>query len=299
MKTILWVSLCAVITSVSARAANIVWVSFHSGDNSPSANAAAAGFTQAPDVGYTTLLANNGHTVTRFVTKEEPTAADAAFLNGFDLIIISRSVPSGNYQSATERIFWNTTITRPVINMGGYTLRGSRLGLTSGETIPDTTSDISLQAAVPTHPIFNGIALGAGNVMVNSFAGITTFNAVTQRGISVNSSPLAGGGTILATIGTGTIDNPANLGTGMIIAQWTPGSVTQTGNALGGHRMVFLSGSREMGITSEGAGIFDLAPDGQAMFLNAVTYMSTIPEPSTYVLLGIGALVLAWRWKRS
>ena len=237
--------------------------------------------------------------MTRFVTKEEPTAADATFLNGFDLVIIGRSVPSGNYQSTTERAFWNSAITKPVINMGGYTLRASRLGFTTGETIPDTTSDISLQALAPSHPIFSGVALDAGNIMVNSFAGITTFNAVAQRGISVNSSPLAGGGTIIATIGTGTIDNAANLGTGMIIAQWAPGSTTQTGNVLAGHRLVFFSGSREMGITSEGAGIFDLAPAGQAMFLNAVAYMSAIPEPSTYVLLGIGALALIWRWKRS
>jgi hypothetical protein len=74
---------------------NIAWVSFHAADDQPSTDAATAGFTQAPDIGYTDLLKGNGHQVTRIVTSGTP---DAASLNKFDLIIISRSVPSGDYQ---------------------------------------------------------------------------------------------------------------------------------------------------------------------------------------------------------
>ncbi|MBK7998505.1 MAG: hypothetical protein IPK15_07260 [Verrucomicrobia bacterium] len=65
--------LCGLMASVPADAANIMFVSFHSGDNTPSAAAVTAGFTQAPDVGYTQLLQNNGHTVTRVVTSDTPT----------------------------------------------------------------------------------------------------------------------------------------------------------------------------------------------------------------------------------
>ena len=47
---------------------------------------------------------------------------------------------------------------------------------------------------------------------------------------------------------------------------------------------MFLTGSRESAtpaLTSEGAGIFDLTPDGARLFLNAVNYIAglTNPEP--------------------
>jgi len=293
-----WISLCAAgvvastLVTAQASAASIAWVSFHSDPNVPSPAAATAGFTQAPDVGYTDLLTGNGHTVTRFLTTDTP---DTATLNTFDVVIIGRSVNSGNYELDAETAAWHS-ITAPTILMGGYTLRSSRLGFTTGTTIPDTTGDIRLMVNNPSHPIFAGIALDGTNTMVNPYAGITTFNGVTQRGISVNTNPLAGGGQLLAKVGT--VGDPANSGTGMIIGQWAPGSVmgTTPPDTLGGHRLVFLSGSRESsGLTSEGSGIFDLSADGGRMFLNAVNFMATIPEPSTaslamLAMAGLGLL---------
>ncbi len=81
----------------SPSSAKIAWVSFHSADGTPSSAAATAGFTNASDVGYTRLLADNGHQVTRVVTSGSP---NATLLNAFDLVIISRSVPSGITRSA-------------------------------------------------------------------------------------------------------------------------------------------------------------------------------------------------------
>jgi hypothetical protein len=70
---------------------------------------------------------------------------------------------------------------------------------------------------------------------------------------------------------------------------------TTPADVLGGHRLVFLSGSREQasGLAaggSETSGLFDLSADGSTMFLNAVNYMANIPEPSTGVL---GAIAMA------
>jgi hypothetical protein len=79
-----------------ASAASIAWVSFHAADNMPSAAAVTAGFTDAPDKGYTDVLQAAGHTVTRFVTTDN---APPAGLDAHDVIIISRSVPSGHYQT--------------------------------------------------------------------------------------------------------------------------------------------------------------------------------------------------------
>lgn len=262
-----------------AAGANIVWVSFHAADNTPSAAAAGAGFTRAPDADYTQLLRSAGHTVTRYVTTAAP---DPAFLNTFDLVIVSRSVPSGNYQTAESTALWNG-LTKPTMHLGGYVLRGSRLGYTIGDTIPDTAGPIRLTVSNPSHPIFTGVALDAANTMVNPYADLVTFNSIVQRGISVNTSETLAEAVILATVGTDT--DPA-FG-GMVIGEYPVGTAmgNASGDLAGGKRLVFLTGSREQTITSEGSGIFDLTQDGARLFLNAVSYLTGVPvtEPPPLV----------------
>lgn len=290
--TALFVS--SILFAVSTQAANIAWVSFHAEDDAPGAGAAGAGFTMAPDSGYTSLLSGAGHNVTRFVTKDDPTAADADYLNNFDLIIIGRSINSGHYQQAGETAFWNTTITKPVMLMSGYTLRNSRLNYTTGGTIPDIAGTINLTVTDPSHPIFAGVALDGANTTVNPYAGIATYDTVTTRGISVNTDTIVGG-TVLATVGTP--GDPA-FG-GMIIGEWEAGAVLNNGEVLGGNRLVFLSGSREAeGVNTETAGILDLTATGQQMFLNAVSYMA-VPEPSSLALLGLGACAFLIRRRKA
>jgi hypothetical protein len=290
--------------ALPASAAKIGWVSFHATD-APSAAAMTAGFTAAPDKGYTDLLTANGHQVTRFLTHDSPTAADLATLNAFDVIIIGRSVNSGNYQQADEALFWNSTLTKPVINMGGYTTRNSRLGLTTGGTIPDTGATaaaggpVRLQVTNPAHPIFAGVPLDGTNTMVNLYADVVNapFAPNTpQRGISAVTEPIISGGTVLARVNTA--GDLANNNT--IVAFFPTGSATAAtpSTSLGGPRLMFLSGSREQGFTSEGAGIFDLQPDGARMFLNAVNYMSRIPEPSTITLVMVALAGLGLIRKR-
>lgn len=272
--------------------ANIAWVSFHAADNQPATDAATAGFTEAPDVGYTKLLADNGHKVTRIVTSGTP---DVARLNTFDLVIISRSVPSGDYQDPPETLAWNGVKT-PTMILGGYIMRNSRLGYTTGGTIPDTAGPVQLSVKDTTHPIFTGVTLGAGSVTVNPYADSVSFNDVPQRGISVNTDPLAGDGTILATIVAE--GDPANGGN--VIAEWPAGArmANAAGNILGGPRLVFLTGSRENdGLTSQGSGIYNLTDEGSRMFLNAVQYMAkppvVVPEFAPVALSG-GNITLSW-----
>ncbi|HOX01095.1 MAG TPA: PEP-CTERM sorting domain-containing protein [Candidatus Paceibacterota bacterium] len=293
MKQILSFLLVTALSVAAARAADITWVTLHPAENTPSGDAAAAGFTTAPDIGYTQLLTANGHNVTRYVSTGAP---DTALLNAADLVIIGRSVPSGDYQDDPETATWNG-ITAPMMIVNGYVTRSSRLGLASGTTLPDTTGSISLAINDPSHPVFSGIALNPDNTMANSYANIVSFNATTQRGISVINDPLAGGGQVLATVATA--GDPAVGGT--IIAEWQAGATLATSPAdtLGGHRLAFLTGSREAsGLTSHGAGIFDLTPDGTQLFLNAVSYMA-IPEPSIAFLLPLGGLALLWRRRRA
>jgi hypothetical protein len=86
---------------------------------------------------------------------------------------------------------------------------------------------------------------------------------------------MTNGGVVLGVVGN--INDPA-VASGMVIAEWLPGAVmaSNPSSPLGGRRLVFLSGSRESaGLTSEGAGIYDLTADGAQMLLNAVNYMTT------------------------
>lgn len=284
-----WTVLCALALTLSSQAANVAWVSFHSGDNSPDANAAAYGFTQAPDVGYTSLLAANGYNVTRFVTIDNGTPASLAVLNTFDLVIISRSVPSSHYQTSPGEVeAWNG-VTAPLMLLNGYVARNSRLGFVTGANLLDITNSISLTINNPAHPIFKGVTLDAGNKMVNPYAGLVTAtftNVVVQQGISVTTDSLADAGTVLATYDTFA---------GNMIAEWAAGATTARGDTFGGPRLMFLTGSRERSLPSDCAGMYDLFPDGEKMFLNAVDYMVTIPEPSTAVLLALGGLVFLLR----
>ncbi len=241
----------------------------------------------APDVGYTDLLTTAGHNVTRFVTVNDVNANTTLInqLNApeIDLVMISRSVDSAHYQTAAEATTWNNTITKPMMILGGYVLRQSRLGYVGNETIPDTTGPVKLTTTTPGHPIFAGIALDGSNTMVNDYStAVPILNTVqnpntVQRGISVNQLPIdnnGAGGTLLASLSV-----PIDAGGNLVIAEWASGtSITKDTGAqpLSNTRMAFLTGSREQGAngTSQQSGMFDLAPDGQTMFLNAVAYLA-------------------------
>lgn len=285
------------VPPVVSEGANIVWVSFHPGDEEPAGGAAGAGFTEAPDVGYTQLLESAGHTVTRYLTSSFP---DVDYLNSFDLVIISRSAPSTDYQSPDSTALWHS-LTAPTLHLGGYVLRANRLGFTTGDTIPDTAANatIRLQVNQPSHPIFAGIALDGTSNMVNAYSQPVSFQGTVQRGISVNTSPVISGATVLATVGT--VGDPA-FG-GMVVGEYPAGTVMGNASAdvTAGKRLVLLTGSRENdGLTSEGAGIFNLAGDGPRLFLNAVSYLAGLPGPTPETvdlavsLSPAGELVISW-----
>jgi len=288
MKRLVLFLLCGLLSISSSEAANIVFISFHGGDNAPSAAAITAGFTQAPDVGYTQLLTANGHTVTRIVSLDNA-GLSAAVLNAADLVIISRSVPSGHYQADAETAFWNG-ITAPTLILGAYIIRGGatgnvRLGYMATDMIPDTTSAARLRVRIPSHPVFAGVSLDSVGLMVNQYANMVSYTNTPQRGISVVTGATAGNGTVLATIGTP--GDPANGG--MVIGEWLAGATMNTtpnagpADILAGHRLVLLTGSRENAaitggapaLTSEASGIYDLTADGAQLLLNAVNYMTS------------------------
>jgi hypothetical protein len=264
------------IKVVEATGPTIAWVSYHAADDEPHADAAAVGFTQAPDIGYTDLLKANGYNVVRVLTSGSP---DVEFLNTMDLVIISRTANSGHYSGGSATL-WHS-VTAPMINLNGYTLRSSRLGFTDGTNMPDTTGDVKLTVTDPTHPIFAGIELIDGT-MVNPYAQgavpLPTDGVTISRGISINNNTPDDEGTVLATIAeVSAATGPVG---GMVIAEWPAGAIMEHSSGsptdvLGGPRLVFLTGSREpSGVTGgQAAALYDLYADGEQMFLNAVKYM--------------------------
>jgi hypothetical protein len=198
-----------------------------------------------------------------------------AVMNASSLVIASRSLASSSFQNAAADT-WNG-VTAPMMILNSYIARKSRLGFNTGTNIPDTTGDIKLTVKDPAHPIFAGIAL-TGDTMTNSYAGIAVYptDGTKAAGLSIVTDPANAEGTVLATVSADSTTGPAGA---MVIAEWQAGAtLTHDGGAgtdvLGGHRLVFLTGSRENGgKTSETAGMYDLAPDGAQMFLNAVQYM--------------------------
>lgn len=272
-----------VLGGSSAWGANVTWVSFHDTDAASEA-AAGAGLTEAADIGYTNLLSENGHNVTRFLTHEPLTEDDLSLLNGSDLVVISRSASSGHYDPPTD---WNTKVSAPVIAMSGYYLRSSRLNLTDGTTMVDTVEPLSLMADDPGHPVFAGIDVG-DIVMAN----VLDTNGALQRGVSINMANLVGGNVIASSTEAATAG-------GMVIGEWPAGATLNNGEELAGPRMAFLSGSREAdGVTSQTAGFYDLTDVGATLFLNAVDHMS-VPEPSSSALMIFGFVALGLMRRRS
>jgi hypothetical protein len=288
MKKVILGSVCLLLLSSPVGAASVAWISLHPTDATVTASA-NHGYTAATDIGYVDLLRNAGHTVTRYLTQSPANATTGqAFidnLNTHDLVIVSRQVGSGDYgegtaagaDATTERIRWHTGVTKPMMLMSGYVLRNNRLQFMTGDTIPDapTTNPangtVVLTAAAPSHPIFQGIALDASNNMNFATYPISAPDGSAMQGISVVTNPIAGGGTVLATVSS-TAANGAN---GMLIGHWPTGAVLG-GNALAAPRMAFMSGTREPVSPNnqvEIAGVKDLTAAGDQLFLNSVCFM--------------------------
>jgi hypothetical protein len=201
---------------------------------------------------------------------------------------VSRSNPSTDFQTTAETALWSS-ITKPTIHLGGYAIRGgttfpdgnSRLGYTTGSTIPDAQNPIHLTINQPSNPIFTGVRRDANNVMIDAYSSRVTSPVAPfglQNGISVNTNALPAGATLLASLPSITTATPAGQ-VGMFIAEYPQGTVLSSEGMdnQAGRRLVFLTGSRESGITSQAAGIYDLSAIGANMFLNAVNYVTNQP----------------------
>lgn len=267
-KLVIVAALVAVCLACPASAAlkSVVFVS----DNKDAQNLDPA--TNGPrDQTWVDLLEANGYAVNKdFMNQEGRNLDDAkiAALNAADLVIISRNTDSGSYDNGDAVAQWNA-ITTPILMQVMHISRSSRWKWLDTTNTNDTM--VNMQVVEPGHPIFQGVTLDANNEMA-AILSLTTLTNHTDPG----------NGTLLAK-------RPDN--DGLWIVEWATGQefYPGSGQIAGGPRMLLSSGQTQGGTD----GLYNLTPDGETVFLNAVAYM--VPEPATIALLGLGALALRRR----
>lgn len=205
----------------------------------------------ANEAGTKTALEAAGHTVTIAAnTYESLTAAGVTALNGFDLIIISRSNNSGLHGTdATVRANW-MSVTKPVLVMSAYVARTSRLQLFSTDGGIDA-GGTTATATVEDHPIFTGIDLTAGVT-----ADLTTGALGTPDTAGV------GNGILIATNGTNAV-----------LAEWDANTAAYTGAGVHAGKRMYMAPSS--------AGAYSFNEVGTQLLLNTVQYIvsGVVPTP--------------------
>ena len=230
----------------SVPAATIIWVSDAYDDNADG---------EPDDQPWMDLLEANGYTVDASFRNQEARNLDDDKIAAFeaaDLIIVSRNSNSGDYASdATEITQWSS-ITTPLILQAMHIARSSRWLWVNTTTLPNL-SDSSIDIIESGHPIFAGIPDGAQ--ITDGDVGPTTFVGITDMG----------NGTLLAQVE----GEDATW-----IAEWETGVefYSGSGQISGGPRLIFCAGTQESA-PDVGRGEYNLTPEGEELFLNAVRYM--------------------------
>jgi len=196
------------------------------------------------EAGYVAALEAAGHTVEVVASKyENLTDAGVTELNGFDLVIISRSNNSGSYGGVDPdvRARW-MTVTTPVIIISPYIARMSRLQLLNNDGGQDSAGN-ALDVLLQDHPIFTGIDLTAAST-----------GDITTTGLDVVPTTDAGNGSVIATTG------PAGY---IALAEWDTNTAAYAGAGTHVGKRMFMAA----------AGTYGFNDVGTKYFLNVVEYI--------------------------
>jgi len=217
------------------------------------------------DQPFVDLLTANGYTVQREndTMKGSPlTTEQFDILESGDLIIISRSTGSGDYNSPND---WNS-LSKPLICTTTYVTRVSRWQwLNSDALIGDGNSGCPpFHAEIPDHAIFAGVNLDENGNVSALDAAIGSGNA------SLANWTEYGDGELIATV--------ADVGA-VAIVYWPQDAAFHgdTDQFAGAPRLLFSCGARESTLSpvvaTHGQGMYNLTEEGAKMFLNAVAFM--------------------------
>ncbi len=191
-----------------------------------------------------------------------------AELNAADLVILSRTASSGDYDDGNEPTLWNS-VTAPMIALSTWHLRSNRwLWIDSTSVVRDNIS--FMQVLELDHPIFAGVEIDADGLVEPVDPQVYGAD-VGYRGTCFVEGLDMGNGTLLAK----------SLAELPWIAVWDAGVefYDGAGQFAGGPRMMFAAGTQdEAGAVPQGG--WNLTDAGEQMFLNSVEYMISLnPVP--------------------
>ena len=243
-KLVYLVLVLAFCLASSVHAAAIIWIAGTHDDNGDGA---------PDDQLWVDLLEAQGYTVDfQRGNWEELDDSKIAALNAADLIIVSRCSNSGSYDDGDEVTQWSS-VTTPMINSSTHLIRSSRWRWLDTTTLPNL-SDAVVDILAADHHIFAGVTSPVQ--VIDGTVGPTTFPDITGVGV--------GNGTLLAKVADDEVAWIVEWEAGV---EFYPGS----GQIAGGSRMFFAAGTQEGG--GVGRGEYNLTPEGEKLFLNAVRYM--------------------------
>jgi hypothetical protein len=198
-----------------------------------------------------------------------------AVLDAADLVILARGCNSAGMASdANEIAAWGSVKT-PVMLMSSYIAANNRWKWVNVNSQDARRTYYMTKAVDPNHPLFEGVALDANDVVQwydpNAASGYASF---------INFAD-AGNGTVLAV-------RPDNGN--MLIAEWPAGQEFYAGSGQipADVRMLFSAGTQEVSGQKTNWGVMNLNDAGQKIFLNAVNYMLNPPLPPATNLLTNG-----------
>jgi len=254
--------------SPTVQAANIIWVAQTYDVDEDGVQ---------DDQGWVDWLVAEGHDVDVELDIWKTLDDDKiARLNAADLVIVSRGSNSGSYDDGDEPTLWNA-VTTPIILSNTYICRNSRWKWVDSKSIKNLTAP-PYEVMDVNHPVFADVPLvsldpGDPNDP-NAPAGPAIYVIASDPNVGTGQTSYIGSfemgsGTLLAQV--------VAEETAAAIAEWEKGAefYEGSGQAGAGHRMLFAAGTQESGPTPQGA--FNLLPDGEIMFRNAIDYMVAFP----------------------
>jgi hypothetical protein len=212
------------------------------------------------DQGLVDWLVAEGHTVDvqrdKWVTFERTTAST---LNRADLIILSRTTSSGNYDDDNEPTQWNS-IKTPMILMSAYPVRSSHWKWVDSTSVIGEGGAPILEAVDLEHPIFTNVPLDENNQVQ------IVDPAIGSGHISFVDAAAVGNGILIAQT------EPNDL---PWIVEWDAGVefYDGAGQVPAGKRLMFFAGTQEIEGTLTPYGAWNFTAEGEILFRNAISYM--------------------------
>jgi hypothetical protein len=206
-----------------------------------------------------------------------------AELQAADLILFSRTAESHYYSSPNEPPQWNA-LPVPLLQMNPNFTHHSQWNWVASNLTASDAAPASLEAIVPSHPIFWNVrwAASVSDAQGNPLQTVPAIDLNVGSGITSFSGTVGmGNGRLLA--------KPLGFDLGWI-AEWDAGVefYPGAGQFAGGKRLLFCAGTKEIQVvdpateetSSTAQGELNLTPEGLQMFRNAIDYLlSSAPGP--------------------